>query len=391
MPCFGLQAGAGRAWGQATFQDVTSSSGFSGTRMATNNDHALGVTWLDFDGDGWDDLFLVNGMGYVKELYRNKGDATFELRNDLLPTLPDVEFMGAIAGDYDNDGDVDLYVFTDNEDRSFNTGGLDGPLNLLLQNQRVENGGALVAPLFVDVATAAGVDDAATPPLGPDYPGHRSAIGGFLDYDRDGWLDLYVGHWCMPARRSPDVANLDHLYRNQGDGTFVDVTAQVGLPVVGDPQGRLRPTLGFIAAHLNDDLWPDLYVGHAGMTVAEAIDQLYLHDGVGSYLDGNPGSPGIGDDATANMGVVAADLDNDGDFELYMSDMAADFDPNCNPLYVNNGDGTFTDDQAVAAGISAERSWAVIFLDCDHDGFQDLFVGTMAGADRENYFFMNIR
>ena len=89
------------------------------------------------------------------------------------------------------------------------------------------------------------------------------------------------------------------------------------------------------------------------------------------------------------MGAIAADLDNDGDFELYMSDLPFDLDPNCNPLDVNNGDGTFTDDQAVAAGVVADRSWAVIFLDCDHDGFQDLFVGTTGDADSDHFLYMN--
>ncbi len=371
---------------QVYFTDVSASSGFSGTRMYSRNFHGLGVTWLDVDNDGWDDLFVVNGKGYVKELYRNRCDGTFELRNDLLPPLQDVEFMGAVAGDYDNDGDVDLYVFTDHESSVRDGGPRDGPLNLLLKNQFVENGGDLGIRLFNEVAATAGVDDAAVPPLGTDYPGHRSAIGGFLDFDRDGFLDLYVGHWAMPAPNG-DRANQDRLFRNAGDGTFDDVTADVGLPLAGD--GRCRPTLGFIAAQLDDDLWPDLYVGHTGVGRADALDVLYFHDGVGGFVDTTADSPGLGDDATANMGVVAADVDNDGDFELYMSDLIFNFDPPCNPYYVNRGDSTFDDDQAAATGVVADDSWAVVFLDADQDGFQDLFVGTTLKAKRTNFFYVN--
>ncbi len=375
---------------QLLFTDVSATSGFSGAPLVTESLHALGITWFDFDDDGFEDLFIVNGKGHSKELYRNRGDATFELRSDLLPTLPDVELMGAVAGDYDNDGDPDLYVFASHEDHHFNRGPLDGPLNLLLANQFVENGRTLRSPNFVDRAVQAGVDLPAVPPLGNDYPGYRSAIGGFLDADRDGWLDLYVGQWAMPAPKGTSDANQDRLFRNRGDGRFVDATASFGLPVVGDPQKRLRPTLGFIAAHLDDDLWPDLYVGHTGVVRAEAIDRVYFHDGVGAYIDGNAASPaGFGDDATANMGVIAADIENDGDFDLYMSDLIFPFDPACNPLYLNNGDGTFTDDVAAASGVEADDSWAVIFADLDQDGFVDLFVGTTIKAAHTNFLYHN--
>ena len=373
----------GRA--QVLFTDVSSTSGFSGTKFFTNNSHALGVTWLDFDGDGWDDLFLVNGKGYVKELYRNQRDGHFVLRNDLLPSLPDVEMMGAVAGDYDNDGDIDLYVFCDHEVGNFDNGPHDGPLNLLLRNDWVENGGAFSSPLFTDVATVAGVDDVADPPLGTDYPGHRSTIGGFLDFDRDGLLDLYVGRWAMSAPNG-DPANQDVLYHNKGDGTFKDVTASVGLPVADDL--RNRPTLGFIAAHLDHDLWPDLYVGHTETSRKHALDTLYRHDGIGGYLDVTGDSPGLGDDATANMGVVVSDIENDGDFDLYMSDLVT-FDPGCNPLYLTHGDGTFDDDAAAAAGIVADDSWAVVFLDADQDMYEDLFVGTTWNSTHDNFFFRN--
>lgn len=91
---------------QATFTDVSTAAGLTDQNMRSMNIHGLGVTWFDFDADGWDDMFVVNGKGFTKELYRNRCDGTFELRNDLLPTFPDVEMMGAVAGDYDNDGDV---------------------------------------------------------------------------------------------------------------------------------------------------------------------------------------------------------------------------------------------------------------------------------------------
>ncbi len=376
--------------GQVRFTDVSARSGFSGTEMYSLNIHGLGVTWLDFDNDGWQDLFIVNGKGRKKELYRNLGNRKFELRNDLLPSFQNVEFMGAVAGDYDNDGDVDLYVFTDHEDAMFIGGPIDGPANLLLKNRFIESGGSIPIgfPLFVDVAAEAGVDGLADPPLGPDYPGYRDAIGGFLDYDRDGFLDLSVGTWAMPADAG-SRANADFLYRNNGDGTFSDVTALVGLPTVDDRPEMMRPTLGFIAAHLNEDLWPDLYVGHTALEREDAIDLLFLNDGAGAFVDAAPGSPGLGDDATANMGVAVSDIENDGDFDLYMSDLIFDFDPTCNPLYLNHGDGTFTDDVAEHAGVAANRSWAVVFFDADHDKFEDLFVGVTTAVPHFNYFYVN--
>ena len=375
---------------QIKFTDVSDSVGFSGTLTGSGNIHGLGVCWLDFDNDGSQDLFVVNGKGYVKELYRNLNDGSFDLRNDLLPSLPDVEFMGAIAGDYDNDGDTDLYVFTDHEILNMQGPPIEGPLNLLLQNQWVENGGGLSTPLFVEVAAAAGVEDRADPPLGPDYDGYQCAIGSFLDFDRDGLLDIYVGKWAMGATDG-HIADQDVLFRNLGDGTFVDVAEEAGLPQADTDPDLMRSTLGFIAADLNGDLWPDLYCGHTGMenNAEHADDHLYLNDGMGGFYDAAGLSPGLGDDALANMGVSVADVDLDGDFDLYMSDRTTP-DGACNPLYLNNGDGTFADDSALAAGIVADNSWATVFFDADLDGDEDLFVGTTTTAvSDENYFYVN--
>ena len=380
---------ASTAMAQVSFTDVSSASGLSGTTTATNNMHALGATWFDLDGDGFQDLFVVNGKGYVKELYHNLGDGTFSLRNDLLPVLPDVESMGAVAGDYDNDGDVDLYVFNDHEVLDMEGPPIDGPLNLLLQNQWADNGGTFSTPLFVDVAAAAGVEDRADPPLGTDYDGRRSAIGAFLDFDRDGWLDLYVAEWAMGA---PDgsIANQDPLYRNLGDGTFVDVAGEVGLPQASSEPEKMRPALGFLAADFNGDLWPDLYLGHTSMDDgSQALDHLFLSDGMGGFVDAGANIPGFGDDAMANMGISTSDVDGDGDFDLYMSDRRTD-DDLCNPLYLNQGDGFFDDDSSVTAGVVADTSWATIFFDADLDGDEDLFVSTTQHAISDaNYLYLN--
>jgi len=379
---------------QVMMTDVSVAAGLDGVTYGSSTDHSLGMCWIDYDDDGWDDLFAVGGNPQrTPRLYRNRGDGTFEDTSDLLPELPLYETSGAVYADYDKDGDLDLYVYTDHtvwEPADPMANPDDGPPNYLLRNLWVENGGGVVPgePLFAEVAAAAGVDDLAETPLGVDYPGHRAKTAGFVDFDRDGCIDLFVGHWVMNEADNP--ANGDRLYRNLCDGTFEDVTATSGIDPGGEPT-RMRAALAFIGSHLDGDLWPDLYVVNAGG--GSGHGQPYINDffyrnnaGAGGTLftEASGEQPGICDDAQAGMGIDVADVDRDGDWDFYISDLrftTQDELPKGNVLYLGNGDGTFADNSAVAAGVEGHNSWGVNFFDVDHDGWEDLYVSTMAGAD----------
>lgn len=369
------------------FTDVSFASGVSGPEFFSSTHHSHGVNWIDFDVDGWPDLFLVGGdPGYGPYLFRNDGDGTFTRVDDLLPTLPGVEMSGSIFADYDRDGDPDLFVYTDNGD--WETMALDnppdGPPNILLRNLWVENGGTTVAdqPLFEDVTAAAGLLDLADPSWG-DLPAYRSKTAAWLDYDRDGCIDLFVGHLVINAGGTPP--NRDRFYRNRCDGTFEDVTAASGINP-GTDSTLDRGALAAIGFHLNDDLWPDLYVVNvSSVDTFYHRDLIYENQGPGpdgtvTFQEVSGRMAGVCDDSQAGMGVDVADLDLDGDWDLYISDLrdtTVDATPLGNVLYMNDGAGNFVDNSAPSAGLVGEGSWGVNFFDADHDGWEDLYVSTI--------------
>ena len=358
---------------QIAFNDVAITAGIGTEFYSGDTGHGGGLIWLDYNNDGWPDLFMVNGVGFDCHFFRNEGDGTFSNQDALLPFIdPSLELTHANYADYDNDGDVDIYVTL-----AWRTIGPDGPANLLLKNLWMENGGGTIPgqPLFVDVAAAAGVDNLASPPLGP-LPGYGNFTAGWVDYDRDGCVDLFVGG--MAFEGSTQVTNTNTLYHNECDGTFTDVTVAAGLTAGGTDW--LRPTLAFVAGHLNHDLWPDLYVVNAHDASPYHHDLIFINDGDGTFTEVATAMPGIGDDSGAGMGVDFADIDLDGDWDIYISDLV---DPLNEPvvegnvLYLNNGDGTWNENSAPAAGVASKGSWGVTFFDADHDAYEDLFVAVM--------------
>ena len=393
---------AATASAEVVMTEVSTAAGVDGFTYGSTTDHSLGINWVDVDRDGDPDLFLVGGNpNKGLKLYLNDGDGTFTERPDLLPTLPAYEKSGSVFADYDNDGDFDLYVYTDHGtwDNDPGVNPKDGPPNFLLQNQLIELGGVPGdQPLFLEVAAAAGVDDLADTPLGPDYPGYRAKTASWLDYDRDGCVDLFVGHWVMNS--GGDAANRDRLYRNnceaEGAVTFSDVTASSGIDDGLDPT-RFRAALASMGAHLDDDLYPDLYVVNAGggVEVQPYInDLIYRNNGDGTFTEITGTMTGIGNDSQAGMGVDTADIDLDGDWDLYVSDLRSttnDEEPKGNVLYLSRGDGTYDDNSAVEAGVQGHNSWGVNFFDVDHDGLEDLYVSTMNGAADpfEEMLFLN--
>ena len=373
------------------FRDVSAAAGVSGDIYHSLATHSLGVNWIDVNRDGWPDLFAVRGdAGLAPRLFLNRGDGSFEPRHDLLPELPGMEMSGSVFADYDNDGDDDIYVYTDHPEWSLQGyNAPDGPPNLLLKNLLSEHGGRLPAagPLFAEVAAAAGVDDLAPAPFG-ELPAYRTKAASWLDYDRDGCVDLYVGH--IVINNEADPANRDRLFHNECDGTFTDATDHA-LPAAAD----YRAALVVYGAHLDDDLWPDLYVVNVagnGANRALHTDQVYRNRD-GRFVQAFDDWPWIGDDAQAGMGIAAADVDLNGTWDLYITDLldatTLERPPGGNVLYLGDASGAWADNKAAGAGVAGTDSWGINFLDADHDGWEDLYVATMVHLNDELLYANN--
>jgi enediyne biosynthesis protein E4 len=337
-----------------------------------------GVALLDYDNDGDLDVFVVQGqMLGQKPLSAAKPQPQGPLnsrlyRNDLKPGQPlhftDVTAasgivtrgytMGVATGDFNNDGCVDLYVTT------------LGPNQLFKNN---------CDGTFTDVSKQSGTDDPAW-----------SVSATFFDYDRDGWLDLFVGNYLQYSIESnihcfslsgsldycpPHVYRFapSHLYHNNHDGTFTDVTLKSGVA------REFGPALGTVAADFNGDGWPDLYVANDGQPNQLWINQ---HDGTfrnTALLAGAALSPE--GSAKSSMGIDAGDFDNDGDEDLFITELVGQGDD----LYVNDGTGVF-EDRSARAGIRLPSlpftGFGAGWLDIDNDGWLD--VVTVNGAVTQN-------
>jgi hypothetical protein len=335
---------------------------------------APGVGLFDYDNDGDLDVYLVQGqmLGPGKTLK----DAVFPpretprdtlFRNDLTVgadgkrTLRFVDVtaqsgidmrtygMGVAAGDFDNDGLVDLY--RTGLDRAF-----------MLRN----NGNGT----FSDVTGKTGTGDR----------GGWSVPAAFVDYDRDGWLDLFVGNYliysiaadldCLSVSGQPDYcppnsyrAQPSRLFRNRGNGTFEDVTTRA---LTG---GAYGPALGVSTADFDGDGWIDLYVGNDGQS-----NQLWMNQRNGTFKDTAfvaGAAVSGGGNAEASMGIDAGDFDNDGDEDLFITNWMAQM----NVIYVNDGRAAF-DDRRGATGLGppslARTGFGTAWFDYDNDSWLDL-------------------
>ena len=339
---------------QAAGLDFAHYNGFSGEYYYVET-FGAGAAFLDVDGDGWLDLYLVNGAPLSGErpdpipanrLYHNTGAGGFADVTAASGAGHTGYGMGCAAADYDADGDVDLYVTN------------VGP-NLLLRNEG--------AGRFADATAAVGGDDA-----------RWGTSCGFLDYDLDGDLDLYatnyvdfdpqknivcaeggIRSYCEPKFYEPVG---DVLYRNE-DGQFRDVASEVGIIHKGRGLG-----VAFADYDLDGDT--DIYVANDG-----TMNFLYQNQGnrfaeVGLYAGGRYNEDGL---AEAGMGVEFGDWDNDGFQDIFVTNFAQE----TNTLYGNDGQGQFYD-ITLRAGL-AECSYKPLgfgtnFLDYDNDGDLDLFV-----------------
>jgi hypothetical protein len=337
---------------------------------------APGVALFDYDNDADLDVFLVQGQslgpGKVSttprsRLYRNdltvEPDGTRIVRfahvTDKSGIRTTAYGMGASVGDYDNDGWVDLYVTS------------------LGRNQLYRNQGD---GAFREVAEHAGVDDSGW-----------SVSAAFVDFDRDGWLDLFVGHYlnwerdasppCFGASGkrvycAPQAyfAQQSRLYHNNRNGTFTDVSAAAGIAT------QFGPALGISTADFNADGWIDIYIANDGHQ-----NQLWINQRNGTFTDTGLLSGAAFSEygkAKAGMGVDAGDFDNDGDEDVFVTNLTGEG----HDLYVNDGSGTFETRSAVS-GLAYTTlpytGFGTAWLDVDNDGWLDLMTvnGTVQRID----------
>ncbi len=357
-------AGA-EAPGQEVFTDIASSAGIEWRHFSGESEDRLliettcgGVGFLDFDNDGYLDIFFVNGgetpngrsgRPVRHGLYRNLGRNGFENVTDQAG-IPDLDLfgMGVAVADFDNDGFADLYI----------TG---HPRNALLKNDGKAR--------FLDVTDQAGVGNL----------GEWSASAAWFDFNRDGFLDLFVTNYATLSTHDPPRCEYSGeavycaqtayqgrpptLYRGNGDGTFADVTERAGLRQL---KGR---ALGVVTVDIDEDGWPDVFVARDA-----SPNLLLMNRGNGTFEDRAleaevAYSPdGI---ARAGMGVDAGDLNGDGTPDFVVTN----FDTEFHALYYNSGSFPFEEvTRRSGLGLHSRPyvGWGTSFLDYDNDGDLDL-------------------
>ena len=320
------------------FTDVAADLGIEHTD--TGNFYGAGLSFRDFDGDGWDDLSLTSGANETLAIYLN-GEATSFVHASLaLPGLQVSESEVVLWADYDNDGDQDLFV------------GYKAIPNQLFRN----DGG-----VFTDVTAAAGLPTEEPAPL------HRTSTAAWGDYNNDGALDLFIGNYG-------EGWDKNDLFRNNGDGTFTEVADLAGV-------GEARLPFAVVWADYDEDGWQDLYVGND----RDRGNQLFHNNADGTFDDvSRESGAGI---VMGAMGIAVGDYDGDLDIDFYVSNT-----PVGNVLLRNNSDGTFTE-VAEEAGVSVNQlCWGVNFFDADNAGDLDLFVasGGWSEGSLENILFANL-
>ena len=353
-----------RPSGAIEFTDVTAEAGihFKHNSGAFGKKYlpetiGSGAAFLDYDNDGWQDILFVNSMDWPENkkhhsypaLYHNNKDGTFTDVTAQAGLAVEMYGIGVAAADYDNDGNIDIYITCVGSNHLF---------------RNLGNG------KFVDVTKSAGLADSGF-----------STSAAWFDYDNDGKLDLFVGHYvdwtpqtdlfctldgknksyCTPQTYKGQSAT---LYHNRGNGTFENVTARAGL---NDPAGK---TLGVALLDYDDDGWMDLFVANDTQP-----NKLYRNNHNGTFTD-NAVIAGVAfseaGTVRAGMGVDAGDYDSSG----RQSVVIGNFTNESIALYHNDGSGLFTDD-APASGIgkmSAQSlTFATFFFDYDLDGMLDVF------------------
>ncbi len=339
--------------------------GISGIDLYGLNGTAVG----DYDGDGWDDIFVCQPGGLPGRLFRNKGDGTFEDVTKAAGLWMLDPTAAVLFGDYDNDGDQDLFVVHSSGILLFDNDGRGHFKRFTRARFEIPSGeqGSMMMPALAD-------------------------------YDRDGFLDLYV---CVYSRSGSSMAGYlhqptpyfdagngppNHMFRNNGNGTFSDVTRKTGLSA-----NNSRWSFAATWSDYDGDGYPDLYVANDF-----GKSNLYRNNGNGTFTDvaAQAGVENIGPGMSAAWG----DFDNDGLPDLYVSNIWSaagqrimrlpEFQPAApararewmrrfargNSLYRNRGDGTFEEPAARKDVAKGGWAWGSDFFDADNDGWQDLLV-----------------
>lgn len=329
-----------------------------------------GAAFFDYDHDGWLDIFLVNGTRFetkwpagaapVSRLYKNNRDGTFTDVTAAAGIARTGWGAGCCVGDFDNDGWDDLFV----------TYWGDCSLWKNLGNGK-----------FVDVAAKAGV----TTRTKSGLKRHNTGCA-FVDYNKDGHLDLFVANYIdfdpktaplpesgpckykglLVACGPPGLqGGKNILFRNNGDGTFADVSGPAGILNTAGTYG-----LGVVVSDFDNDGWPDIYVANDSSSSA-----LYRNNHDGTFTD-SAVEAGVAYSADgkpqAGMGVSVADYDCDGRFDVLKTNFAGD----TSSLYHNTGNGFFEDEtfQSGLGKVTRFLGWGASFLDFDNDGWADILL-----------------
>ena len=356
----------------------------------TNFYTGSGVGIGDINNDGLQDIYFGSNME-SGQLYLNKGNFVFENITKSAGLTTDRWITGVSMVDINQDGNLDIYL------------SISGPTNKFRNNENLlfVNNGDLT---FTEKGQSYNLNDSA-----------QTTHGSFFDYDKDGDLDLfsiinptdfplnYMGRITI-KKVNGEAASTDKLFRNNGDGTFTDVSRQAGILLEGY-------SLGINTSDFNHDGWVDVFIANDFST----NDIFYINNGDGTFT--NRAAEYLKHTSYASMGTDAGDFNNDGLQDLVVVDMYPEdsyrekmlvagtpynsfqnminrgYEPQYgrNVLQVNNGNGTFSEIGQMAGVAKTDWSWSTLFADFDNSGYKDLFIANGFTRDVGNLDFMKYK